>query len=455
LYDRKFRIAFCAALGENANTPIFLQEQPMKRSTRRTFLKASAVAGGTLALNNIAANAFQNGNDTIKVGLVGCGGRGTGAIEQNLRADSNCKLVAVGEAFRDRANDLLQRLRNHRDQDLRAKVDVNAERVFIGLDAYQRVIEQSDLVILATPPGFRPIHIDAAIRARKHLFTEKPVAVDGPGVRTVLAAYELANTNNLCVVAGTQRRYEPFYLESMSRIRDGALGTITSARAYWNQGRLWHRTREEGMTDIAWQLRNWLYFTWLSGDHICEQHIHNLDVVNWALGNSHPEKAMGMGGRQVRIAPEFGHIFDHFAVDFTYPNDTHVLSMCRQIEGCANGVAEAVVGTRGAWSSANSAITGERAWRYPRNRRNDPDPYQEEHIALYRAIRNGPRINDLKNVAESTLTAIMGRMTCYTGKEVTWDQALNSRESLMPANLTWDTPMPVPPVAIPGTTQVK
>jgi myo-inositol 2-dehydrogenase/D-chiro-inositol 1-dehydrogenase len=426
----------------------------MKRSSRREFLKASAVAGGALAANHIAANAFQGGNDAIKVGLVGCGGRGSGAIVQNLSADSNCKLVAVGDTFRDRAEGVLNSLRRHRNEEIRAKVDVPAERVFIGLDAFQRVIEQSDLVILATPPGFRPIHIEAAIRARKHLFTEKPVAVDGPGVRTVLAAFETANTNNLCVVAGTQRRYERFYLESMERVRDGALGTITSARCYWNQGGLWHRNREEGMTDVAWQLRNWLYFTWLSGDHICEQHIHNLDVVNWALGNSHPERAVGLGGRQVRTGPEFGHIFDHFAVDFTYPNNVHVTSMCRQIEGCDGNVSEAVVGTRGVWASNSPGITGERAWRYPNVRRMDPDPYQEEHNALYRAIRNGPRINDLKNVAESTLTAIMGRTACYTGKEVTWQQVLNTRQSLMPANLTWDTPMPVPPVAMPGRTQV-
>lgn len=426
----------------------------MKNSSRRDFLKASALAGGALAVNNIAANAFQGGNDLVKVGLVGCGGRGSGAIAQNLSADSNCKLVAVGDTFRDRAEGVVNGLRRHRNEELRAKVDVPAERIFIGLDAYQRVIEQSDLVILATPPGFRPIHIEAAIRARKHLFTEKPVAVDGPGVRRVLTAYETANTNNLCVVAGTQRRYERFYLESMQRIHGGDLGTITSARCYWNQGGLWHRNREEGMTDVAWQLRNWLYFTWLSGDHICEQHIHNLDVMNWALGNSHPESAVGLGGRQVRTGPEFGHIFDHFALDFTYPNNVHVTSMCRQIEGCDGNVSEAVVGTRGVWASNSPGITGERAWRYPNMRRNDPDPYQEEHNALYRAIRTGQRINDLKNVAESTLTAIMGRMACYTGKVVTWQQALNSQQTLMPENLTWDTPIPVPPVAMPGRTPV-
>lgn len=424
----------------------------MKKTTRRSFLKASAAAGTVLAATDLAANAFPGSNDLIRVGLVGCGGRGSGAVEQNLRADNNCKLVAVGDAFRDRAEGVVNRLRQHREEGLRAKVDVPADRIFVGLDAYQRVIENCDLVILATPPGFRPTQIEAAIRARKHLFTEKPVAVDGPGVRTVLTAFDTANTNNLCVVAGTQRRYQTSYLESMRRIHDGALGTITSARVFWNQGSLWHRTREEGMTDVAWQLRNWLYFTWLSGDHICEQHIHNLDVANWAMGNAHPVKAMGMGGRQVRTAPEFGQIFDHFAVDYEYPNGAHVTSMCRQIPGCANAVAESIVGTRGNWTSNGHRIAGERPWTFARGQ--DNQPYQEEHNALYRAIRSGNRINDLRNVAESTLTAIMGRMTCYTGKEVTWDQALNSRESLVPANLTWDTQMPVPPVAVPGRTEL-
>lgn len=419
----------------------------MKRSSRRDFLKTSAVAGSALAATQFA-NAFPGGNDLIRVGLVGCGGRGSGAIEQNLRADNNCKLVAVGDAFRDRADGVLNNLRNHREEAMRAKVDVPAERIFIGLDAFQRVIDACDLVILATPPGFRAQHIDAAVRARKHLFTEKPVAVDGPGVRLVLAAHEAANTNNLCVVAGTQRRYQAAYLDSMRQIHDGGIGDITSARVFWNQGALWHRAREQGQTDVAWQLRNWLYFTWLSGDHICEQHIHNLDVANWAL-RGHPVSAIGLGGRQVRVAPEFGHIFDHFAIDYTYPNNVHVQSMCRQQERCANDVNEYIVGTRGAWTSRGYAITGERPWSVARERRSD-NPYQEEHNALYRAIRSGNRINDLRNVAESTLTAIMGRMACYTGREITWQAALESTVNLMPQGLTWDTPMPVPPVAMPG-----
>ncbi len=230
--------------------------------------------------------------------------------------DNNVRLVAVADTFRDRAESCLTGLRNNAA--VRNKVDVNAERTFIGLEAYNQVIQQADLVLLATPPGFRPAHIRAVIAARKNLFTEKPVAVDGPGIRAVLAAHDEANRHNLTVVAGTQRRYQTGYLQAMQRIRDGEIGTITSGRCYWNQGDLWHRARTLNMTDVEWQIRNWLYFTWLSGDHIVEQHVHNLDVMNWAI-NTHPVKCVGMGGRQVRTAPEFGHIFDHFAIDYTLP----------------------------------------------------------------------------------------------------------------------------------------
>ena len=421
-----------------------------KDTSRREFLKTSAIAGGALAIN-LAANAHAQGTDVIKVGLVGCGGRGTGAAEQCLKADPNCRLVAVSDAFRDRADSCLRQLRGN--EQVRAKIDVPAERVFVGLEGYQRVIAESDLVLLATPPGFRPQHITATINARKHLFTEKPVAVDGPGIRAVLAAFDVANRNNLTVVAGTQRRYQTGYIESMRRIQDGALGTITSARCYWNQGSLWHRAREMGWTDVEWQIRNWLYFTWLSGDHIVEQHVHNLDVVNWALGNSHPTRAVGLGGRQVRTDANFGHIFDHFAIDFEYPNNVRVTSMCRQIAGCENNISEAITGTQGSWSSGNYAITGERPWSFPR--RQDNQPYDAEHVALFESIRGRRnRLNDLRTVAESTLTAIMGRMACYTGQAVTWEQALNSQQAIVPANLTWDARIPMPAVAVPGRTEL-
>src|SRR6516162_10171460 len=324
-------------------------------TSRRDFLKTSAVAGGALAASVLTNAHAQQNNDTIRVGLVGCGGRGSGAVEQCLRADNNVQLVAIADTFRNKATALLTRLRDNRD--VRNKVNVPDERIFVGLEGYQQVIQNADLVLLATPPGFRPIHIRAVVTARKHLFTEKPVAVDGPGFRAVMAAHDEANRHGLTVVAG------------MQRVRDGAIGTITAARCYWNQGRLWHVARAENMTDVEWQVRNWLYFTWLSGDHIVEQHVHNLDVMNWAI-NDHPVRCVGMGGRQVRTAEQFGHIFDHFAVDYEYPNNVHVMSMCRQIVGCANNVSESLAGTRGNCETAAGPrlyrITGERAWTMPR-----------------------------------------------------------------------------------------
>jgi predicted dehydrogenase len=418
-------------------------------ASRREFLQSTAAVGtAALAANiGLVGNAHAQGADVIRVGLIGCGGRGTGAAGQCLRAGRGVRLVAMGDAFEDRLNSCHQQLSN--DNAVRQNVDVPANRRFVGLEAHQGVIENCDLVILATPPGFRPQHLRAAVTARKHIFTEKPVAVDGPGIRLCLQLHEEAGRNNLSIVAGTQRRYQTGYVESMKKIHDGDLGTITSARCYWNQGSLWHRNRDQGMTDLQWQIRNWLYFTWLSGDHICEQHVHNLDVMNWAI-KAHPESAVGLGGRQVRTGSEFGHIYDHFALDYKYPNNVHVLSMCRQMQGCENNVSEAVVGTRGTWSSDYTihGLDGQRAWNF--NRRQDNDPYQQEHVALIESIRNNRPIRDLKTVAESTLTAIMGRMACYTGQNVTWDQALNSTVNLFPANLAFNMQLPVPPVAMPG-----
>ena len=430
-------------------------------SSRRDFLKTTAVTGSALAAGwSAAANVHAGGTgQVIRVGLIGCGGRGTGAAEQCLNADSNVRLVAVGDAFRDRANACLQTLRNNNA--IAGRVNVDNELIFTGLDAYRQVIPACDLVVLATPPGFRPIHIAAAVAARKHIFTEKPVAVDGPGVRACLRAYLDAKQHNLAIVAGTQRRYQTGYRESMRRIHDGAIGQITSARCYWNQGGLWHADRA-GRGDVEWQIRNWLYFCWLSGDHICEQHVHNIDVINWALSpdgtSTVPLRCTALGGRAARTQPHFGHIFDHFACDFEYPGGVHVMSQCRQIDGCPGKITESVSGTRGTWGSPSReedrpgyVMTGPNAWAF--QARNDNQPYQEEHIQLIRSIREGRPINDLKNVAQSTLTAIMGRMAAYSGQVVTSHQALNSRLSLMPANLSFEMKLPEPAVAVPGHTR--
>jgi predicted dehydrogenase len=417
---------------------------------RRQFLKTSTVAAAGTVLASarpFLSNAHAAGSDVIKVGLIGCGGRGTGAAEQSVNSAPNVRLVALGDVFKDR----LDHARAILDKQGKSKVDVPEDHCFVGLDAYEKVLASGvDLVILATPPGFRPRHLQAAVAAGKHIFTEKPVAVDGPGIRAVLEVAEEAKRKNLGIAAGTQRRHQKGYIETMKQVHDGAIGAIVAARCYWNQGPLWVKERQSGWTDLEWQLRNWLYFAWLSGDHIVEQHVHNLDVCNWAIGH-HPIRAVGMGGRQVRTGPEYGHIFDHFAVDYEYPNGVHVASQCRQIGGCENSVSEALRGTKGFCQANRYQIKGERTWHFHEP---ESDPYQQEHTDLVESIRAAQPINELRNVAESTLTAIMGRMSAYTGKAITWEQALNSQEELMPAHLEWDMSLPVPPVAVPGKTAV-
>ncbi len=420
-------------------------------ASRRDFLKTSTVATAAAAATSLGAfsNVHAAGSDTIKVGLVGCGGRGTGAAEQSMRSAPNIKLYAMGDMFQDHLDSAKANLQKQVAGD---KFDVTSNRCFTGFDAYKKLLATDvDLVILATPPGFRPTHLAAAVEAGKHIFTEKPVGVDGPGIRKVLEAAEEAKKKNLAVVAGTQRRHQAGYIECMKRIHDGEIGDLTSARCYWNQGSLWNKGRESSWTDMEWQLRNWLYFTWLSGDHICEQHVHNLDVVNWAMGGP-PVRAVGMGGRQVRTSPDYGNIFDHFAIDYEYPKDVHVLSMCRQIDGCENNVSETVVGTKGHWSSQATCRDrpGKNKWKF---RGKEINPYDQEHIDLIASLRDGRPLNELKTVAESTLTAIMGRMSAYTGKAVTWEQALNSKQNLLPANLKFG-PLATPAIAVPGETEL-
>jgi myo-inositol 2-dehydrogenase/D-chiro-inositol 1-dehydrogenase len=420
-------------------------KQPAAAS-RRDFLKSTALAGTTLAVGQtLLSSVHAGGDDVIKIGLIGCGGRGTGAADNALHAAKNVKLVAMADAFPDRLEQSHGQLMKDNGPE---KVDVPQDRQFVGLDAYEKVLNSGiDYVILATPPGFRPMHLEAAVAAGKHIFTEKPVATDATGIRKVLAAYEEAEKKKLCIAAGTQRRHQAGYIETMTRIHEGAIGDIVAARCYWNQGPLWVKPRQAGMNDLEYEMRNWYYFTWLCGDHIVEQHVHNLDVINWAT-QAHPVRAVGMGGREVRKGPNYGQIFDHFAVDYEYPNGVHVLSMCRQIDGCENSVSEALVGTKGSCRPDHYEIVGENKWRRPRNN-NDIDPYVQEHADLIDCIRHGKPINELKNVAYSTMTAIMGRMSTYTGKALTWDKALQSKENLFPEHLAWGA-LPTPIVAVPG-----
>ncbi len=418
------------------------------RSSRRDFLKVStaALAGGVVARLGVVPAVHATGSDEIRVGVIGCGDRGTGATQNVLESSPGVKIVAMGDVFKDHIEKSLKNLEKFAD-----KIDVPEDRQFVGFDAYEKVLASDvNYVILATPPGFRPVHLKAAVAAGKNIFSEKPVGVDGPAIRTVLEAYEEAKSKGLAIGVGTQRRHQTGYLETLKRIHGGAIGEVTEGRVYWNQGPIWVHPREEGWSDMEWQLRNWYYFTWLCGDHIVEQHVHNLDVANWAIG-SHPVRAVGLGGRQVRTGPEYGNIYDHFAIDYEYENGVRVASYCRQIQNCENNVSESLVGTKGFCQVNKYSITGARAWKFPGQ---DNKPYVQEHTDLIASIRAGKPYNELKSVAESTLTAILGRMAAYTGKAVTWDQALNSKESLMPEKIAWDVSLAVAPVAMPGQTEL-
>jgi myo-inositol 2-dehydrogenase / D-chiro-inositol 1-dehydrogenase len=423
-----------------------MTDQREIKATRRDFLRTTSavMVGGTLASAASVTGAWAAGSDEIRVGVIGCGGRGTGAVGNVLDAAPGVRLVAAGDLFPDRLAQSLVNLKKYGD-----KVALPADRQFTGWDAFEKVIAtDANYIILATPPAFRPMHLKAAIEAGKNVFTEKPVCVDSTGYKTVVAAYEVAKQKGLGVAAGTQRRHHAAYREAMKRVQDGAIGDVVAARAYWNQGGLWNKPREAGWSDMEYQLRNWLYYTWLSGDHIVEQHVHNLDVVNWAM-NGAPVRVVGIGGRQARTAAEYGHIFDHFGLDFEYANGVHMMSMCRQQSGTPGLVAEALVGTKGTLETQDGRryeITGANAWKWVGEYTN---PYQQEHTDLIESIRAGKPINELKQVADSTLTAVAGRQAAYTGKVITFDALATGADNLMPAKLEFG-PLSVPPVAVPG-----
>jgi predicted dehydrogenase len=396
------------------------------------------MAAGTLVFSGAGHLAYAQGSDEIRVGVIGCGGRGTGAAHDCVNSSPGVKIVALADTFGDRLG--------------RAKKDfeVPDDRCFVGLDSYKKVLALDDvnLVILAGPPGFRPQHYAEAIRRGKHVFMEKPVAVCPTGIKVVLEASEQATQKGLGVVAGTQRRHQNEYVETMKRIHDGAIGDIVSAQCYWNMGGLWVNERRPGQSDVEWQLRNWLYFTWLSGDHIVEQHVHNIDVINWALKDAQPVEVHGVGGRQYRTDPKYGHIFDHFGIEFFYPGDMRTISMCRQIEGTANNVSERVVGTKGITNCAG-VIEGENSWRYRGPRVN---PYVQEHTDLIKSIRDGKPLNEGKQIAESTLCAIMGRESAYQRQQFrrSWFMSRCTLDLMPPEDMQLTDAKPVPPVAIPG-----
>ena len=425
--------------------------------TRRQFVQTSAAAtAGLMASSNFA---FAAGSDAIKIGLIGCGGRGTGAAVQALSTDQNVQLVAMADAFQDRLDDSYDNIKTEMGETDR--IAVPDENKFVGFDAYKDVIALSDVIILTTPPGFRPMHFAAAIEADKHVFMEKPVATDAPGVRKVLETAKMAKQKKLNVVVGLQRHYQKVYRGWVKRIHEGAIGDIVTSHVYWNSGGVWERPRKPGMTEMEYQMRNWYYFNWLCGDHITEQHIHNIDVSNWVKG-AYPVRAHGMGGRQVRNGKEHGEIFDHHFVEFEYEDGSRMFSQCRHIKGCMNRVSEAFQGTNGYAPKPGVLKTpsGFTIWEHDDS--DDPNPYQVEHDELFAAIAAGEyKYADAENGAKSTMTSILGRMATYSGQVIEWDEAIKSDLSLMPKEFTWDaTPPVVPdeygyyPIAVPGETMV-
>jgi len=437
-----------------------------RQISRRNFIRASA-AISIAAVLPTKERLFAAGSDKLRVGLIGCGSRGTGAAKNCLDAAPNVELVAMADLFKDRLQLSLHQLKTNDKEQMTDwssstlwqnahKVKAAEDTCFVGFDAYKKLIAcDVDLIILATPPHFRPAHLKAAIEAGKHLFMEKPVAVDPVGVRSIIASSELAEKKGLAIVAGTQRHHQNHYIELIKRVHDGQIGEIVAAQCYWNEddSANWGVfKRQPDWSDMEWQLRNWFFFTWLCGDHIVEQHLHNIDAVNWAIG-THPVTAMGMGGRQVRTGPEYGNIFDHFAVEYEYPNGARVLSMCRQTDGCHYRVSENIVGTKGSLHTDGVAgyIKGQNPFKYDGPNVN---PYLQEHIDLINSIRTGKPINEGRRVAESTLTAIMGRMSAYTGRALKWDWVMNaSKLDLSPPSYEFGD-LPVRPVAVPGKTKL-
>lgn len=418
-------------------------------SSRREFLQDSsklavvgAAAGSLLTPQlSIARSAHAFGTETIKIGLIGCGGRGTGASIQAMNTEGNVELLAMADAFQNRLEGSLGACKGKHNE----KVRVPDERQFIGFDAYKRVLDSDiDMVILATPPGFRPLHFEAAIDAGKHVFMEKPVAVDAPGVRRVLKAGEVAKEKNLAVAVGLQRRHERAYRQVMEQLKDGAIGDLVYSRAYWNGAGVWVRPREEGQSELEYQMRNWYYFNWLCGDHITEQHIHNLDVINWLM-DDYPVTAQGQGGRLVRTGIDHGQIYDHHLVEFTYPNGHKMYSHCRHQPECWNSVSEHVHGTKGYCNISAGRIfdtDGKEIYKANGSR----GGHQQEHHDLFADIRNGIIPNEAEYGAKSTMTSIFGRLATYTGKELQWEDAINSEISLCDVDALADMKEQEPPV---------
>jgi len=437
-------------------------------SSRREFVKqTSLLAGGLVAAPFLSrANYFSGAEDTIKIALVGCGGRGTGAAMQALLTKQNVKLVAMCDAFRDNLDNCYKSLTaddisetSGKPGNIKSRIDVPEERKFTGFDGYKKAIALADVVILATPPGFRPIHFEEAIAQNKHVFMEKPLSTDPAGIQRVLATAAIAKQKKLNVVVGLQRHYQNSYRELFKR--KDLIGDITSAQAWWNNDGVWVRPRKEGQTEMEYQMRNWYYFVWLCGDHITEQHIHNIDVINWFKGG-YPVRAQGMGGRQVRKGKDHGEIFDHHYVEFQYADGSIFNSQCRHMPGTMSRVDELLIGTKGKIQAGDANIVDAKGKiLYQFDKKQENNPYQTEHDELFAAIAKGDyKFADAENGAKSSMTSILGRLATYSGQIIEWDKAINSGLDLHPKVYDWNAPPPVVPnadgyyaIATPGVTK--
>ncbi len=437
--------------------------QQVGTTTRRDFLKQSSLAAGVGLVGGlaIARSAHAAGDEVLRVGLIGCGGRGTGAALNALAADKQAKLVALADAFEDRVRSCRERLLKQNPQ----QTAVDDDHLFVGFDAYKRLIESGvNVVLLCETPHFRPISLRAAVEAGKHVFCEKPVAVDAPGIRSVLETCKLAEQKGLSIVSGLCWRYHPAVIETMKRVQDGAIGEVISIQETYLTALPWSRPRDPNQTEMEFQMRNWYNFHWLSGDHNVEQHVHSLDKGSWAMGDKPPVRAWGTGGRQSRgREPEFGNIYDHHAVVYEYENGAQMYSYCRQQRGAWGNVSDIFGGTKGTCvvlpQYRITDRTGQVAWKYDGP---DGNMYELEHDALFKSIRSGNPINNGHYMALSTMLAIMGRMVTYTGQAITWEQAINSKEALVPSAYDFKGNPPVMPdpdgtyaLAVPGVTPFK
>lgn len=425
---------------QNPKTP---QTAEKPAASRRQFMGGAAAAAAAVNLP-IEACAQVAGSDELKLALVGCGGRGGGAAEQALTSGGT-RLVAMADAFAERMEPTLSSLQAKFGN----RVDVPDSRKALGLESFKEVLQHADVVLLTTPPGFRPMMFKAAVEAGKHIFMEKPVGVDSPGIRMVLENAKVAEQKNLKVVVGLQRRYQANYIAAKEKVKEGMIGEIIAAQCYWNNAGIWKVDRKPEWKEIQYQVKNWYHFIWLCGDHINEQHIHNIDVINWFM-DGHPVSAQGLGGRAVRNNPKETQIFDHHYVEYTYPNGVIMNSQCRHQPNCWNAVSEIIIGSKGTlYIDGGGGATikdraGKTVWRY-RQQDSDGNPYQNEHNELYAAIRGNKPLNNAYYGAESTFTSILGRYATYSGKMIKWDEALAWNNSEMPANLAFDAPATVNP----------